>query len=223
MKVDQVQIISRHGARNPTANALKKLKATIAKLAGAKTSDPKLKFIETWRYPDVEADALTDFGRHEAHYAGARYAQQYKDLGKDAFVRADASARVVESAAFFIQGFTGKAFNKAEATVLPNVIQNGKNMTLDIGTCDTYEDQKIDPGEVAEENWTKTMGPAIVKRLNAALGTKLTIDDETVNSLISLCAFDSIKGAEWVESPWCAVWTDEELRQNEYWYDVSKF
>jgi len=223
MQVDQVQIVSRHGARNPTANALKKLKKTISQLSSAKTSDPKLKFIETWTYPEVEADALTDFGRHEVYNAGARYAKQYASLGKETFVRADESARVVESASFFLQGWNGDAFSTTAPKALPDVIQMGKNMTLDIGTCDTYENQEVDPSEVAEENWTATFGPAIVKRLNAALGTNLTIADETVTALISLCAFDSIKGAEWVESPWCKVWTNDEMRQNEYWYDLSKF
>jgi len=41
--------------------------------------------------------------------------------------------------------------------------------------------------------------------------------------LISLCSFDSLKGAEWVESPWCGVFTDDEFKGNEYYYDVSKF
>ena len=67
----------------------------------------------------------------------------------------------------------------------------------------------------------KIFTPSIVSRLNSALNVNLNGND--IPNLISLCSFDSLKGQNWIQSPWCDVFSKEEYKQNEYYYDLSKF
>ena len=94
---------------------------------------------------------------------------------------------------------------------------------MSISTCTT--DEALDPpyGDVAEQNWLDVFAPPIAKRINSALSPAANITGSDVTNLISLCSFDSLQGAEWTESPWCRVFSDEEFKGNEYYYDLSKF
>jgi hypothetical protein len=96
------------------------------------------------------------------------------------------------------------------------------NDTLSIGSCLAYEDLDTAPGDVAEANWSSVFAKPIAARINKALGTNITSSSDVTN-LMSLCSFDSLKGQDWVESPWCGAFTKDEFTQNEYWYDLSKF
>lgn len=111
MTIDQVQIYSRHGARNPTASALKKIVATLDKVVNRTSTDSTLSFLQSYSYGNVQADQLTDFGRREMWYAGKKFADEYKGLVGDKFTRAGSDARVVESGAFFLQGLQGQDFS----------------------------------------------------------------------------------------------------------------
>ena len=112
----------RHGARNPTAAALKRILASLTEVEGKASSDPALDFVKTFTYNTSQADLLTDFGRHEVYLAGVRYAEEYKDLGSDVFTRADSDKRVVESGGWFLQGFKGETFNLNATLDMPDVV-----------------------------------------------------------------------------------------------------
>ena len=185
---------------------------------------------------------------------GRRYAEEYKQLAGDIFVRASSDGRVVESGEFFLQGFEGQNYSLTAkkpdvdlvrptppldtiqqdplAASYQNNLTNryavqvvyegdGLNDTLSIGTCTTDENLAPAFGDEAEDNWLSVFAPPIAYRLNSALGTNVSGTD--ITNLLSLCSFDSLKGQDWVASPWCKVFTDAEFRQNEYYYDLSKF
>jgi hypothetical protein len=58
--VDQVTVLSRHGARSPTASALKKIQASVDKLANVTTvGDAALEFVKTYTTKGFQADQLT--------------------------------------------------------------------------------------------------------------------------------------------------------------------
>jgi len=65
-------------------------------------------------------------------------------------------------------------------------------------------------------------GP-IADRINSALSPAANISGTDVTYLMSLCSFDSLKGQDWIKSPWCDVFSEAEYKQNEYYYDLSKF
>ena len=97
----------------------------------------------------------------------------------------------------------------------------GDNNTLSQKACKAFDNYDPDLGDEAESNWLEIFTPAISDRLNSALGSNVTLDD--ITNIMSVCSFESILGEEWVESPWCGVFSDAQWGQNEYFYDVSKF
>lgn len=112
MTIDQVQIYARHGARNPTASALKRIQASLAKVANRTSTDSTLSFLETYAYGEgVKADQLTDFGRRELWVMGDSFRQDYPSLYEDRFIRAASDGRVVESGEFFLQGLRGEEYS----------------------------------------------------------------------------------------------------------------
>lgn len=157
--VDQVTIVSRHGARSPTASALKKITATIAKATNATITDDTFAFVKNYTLDGYTADQLTDFGRRQMYDSGVTYAKRYKSLAKKSFTRSASQDRVVESSQYFIQGFSGQKFNIINSTLLtlPDVIVSedaGMNNTMANMNCPAFDDATVDPGDVAEDNWT---------------------------------------------------------------------
>ena len=68
--------------------------------------------------------------------------------------------------------------------------------------------------------WSSIFGPPIADRLNAhALGANLTGED--IPNLISLCAFETV--ATSTLSLFCAIFTQAEFAQFEYWADLEKY
>lgn len=123
MTVDQVQVYSRHGSRNPTAAALKRIITSLNKVVNRTSTDETLAFLEGYSYGDVKADQLTDFGRKEMWYAGKKFAKAYPGLVGDKFTRAGSDGRVVESGAFFLQGLEGQEFSTSANKSAVNVVR----------------------------------------------------------------------------------------------------
>ena len=101
------QILSRHGARDPTvaksasyAQTIEKIKKNVQDFTGAYL------FLEEYNY-DLGADQLTVFGEHEMVNSGIAFFEHYQSLSNISvpFFRASGEQRVVESAQRFGQGF----------------------------------------------------------------------------------------------------------------------
>lgn len=102
-----VQVLSRHGARYPTASktvsynrTIQKIKSKVDRFSG------EYAFLKDYEYT-LGADQLTLFGQHEMVNSGIKFYRRYRSLAKhlDPFVRASSELRVVESAQNFTQGF----------------------------------------------------------------------------------------------------------------------
>lgn len=106
-KVIFAQVLSRHGARDPTASKtaayaqlVQKLKKTASAFKG------KYAFLEDYNYT-LGADQLTAFGEQEMFNSGVEFFNRYKNLAKQfpLFVRASSENRVVVSAQKFDEGY----------------------------------------------------------------------------------------------------------------------
>lgn len=106
-KVTFAQVLSRHGARDPTASkteaynsTVQKLQTTVPRFAG------KYAFLNEFAYT-LGADQLTVFGEQEMISSGIAFHDRYKELAKKStpFIRASGEARVVKSAKNFSQGY----------------------------------------------------------------------------------------------------------------------
>ena len=102
-----VQILSRHGARDPTASKTASYNKTIQKIKSqVKQFSGEYAFLKGYSYT-LGADQLTFFGEQEMVNSGIKFYDRYQSLAKrlDPFVRASSETRVVESAQKFTQGY----------------------------------------------------------------------------------------------------------------------
>lgn len=94
------QILSRHGARDPTASKTSDYNDTIQQVqANVKNFTGPYAFLADYEYT-LGADQLTIFGQQELINSGIKYYNRYEKLASHPapFVRSSGEARVVESA-----------------------------------------------------------------------------------------------------------------------------
>jgi hypothetical protein len=223
------QILSRHGARDPTAlksGKYRDLMEHIQKTAG--NFRGVYKFLQTYRYT-LGADQLTTFGEQELVNSGMKYYHRYQALAKDTvpFVRSAGQERVVESAQNWTQGFhAARAADKA-ATVPDKypydivVINEGEtfNNTLSHDTCPKFE---TSIAEDAQSKWASIFIPALSKRINrnlvgANLNTELTIH------LMDMCPFDTVASPLGTISPFCKLFTHDDWVNYDYYQTLGKY
>lgn len=225
------QILSRHGARDPTSSKTASYNATIQKIHANVTKYPgKYAFLKTYEYT-LGADQLTEFGQQEMVNSGIKYYHRYEKLAQDIvpFVRSSGEDRVVESAQNWTQGFThAKEGNSNANHKYPtvNVIipeGNGINNTLDHDLCTAFENgTNSEIADNAQAKWANVFIPPIRKRLNANLvGAHLTTD-ETIY-LMDLCPFNTVASSVGKISPFCDLFMVEEWRQYDYYQSLGKW
>jgi hypothetical protein len=226
------QILSRHGARDPTASKtvtyaalVSHLKSTVKSFTGAYA------FLTAYNYT-LGADQLTTFGQQEMVNSGIKFFDRYAALGLKVapFIRSSSEARVVESAQNFSQGFHQALVrhNGHDAKPYPygiTVISEdaGSNNTLNHGLCTAFEngtDSKI--GGNAQTLWMNVFVPPIQARLNHDLpGANLSTTD--VISFMDLCPFNTIASPVGTLSPFCNLFSDSEWHSYDYYQSLGKY
>lgn len=225
------QVLSRHGARDPTASKTKLYNATIQKIDANVQSYPgKYAFLKDYQYT-LGADQLTTFGQQEMVNSGIKYYQRYEQLASrlTPFVRSSSEARVVESAQNFTQGFhSAKVGDYKKDSAYPYPILSiseaeGSNNTLNHDLCDTFEDGPDDSiASNAQKTWMNVFVPAIQSRLNSNLkGANLTQTE--VIYMMDLCPFNTVASPTAAISPFCALFTEQEWHQYNYYETLNKY
>ncbi|KAF8812207.1 acid phosphatase [Phlegmacium glaucopus] len=215
--ITQVNIIQRHGARFPTLGAAARIVTSIIKLQSATHyTDPRLTFLTNYTYA-LGANDLVPFGASQSQEAGQETFQRYSCLISKTnlpFVRSSGGTRVVESATNWTLGFSVAsryAYNPVLSVILPEHL----NDTLDDKMCPNAG------SSVAQTHlWSSIYGAPVADRLNAqAPGASLSAED--IPNLIQLCALETV--ATGTLSPFCAIFTQAEFAQFEYWADLEKY
>ncbi len=231
-KVTFAQVLSRHGARDPTASKtvlynglIQKLKSNVQRFEGS------YRFLARYKY-NLGEDQLTRFGENQLVNSGIKYYNRYKGLTQHLypFVRASGQDRVVMSAKNFTQGYEQAAFADTGTKIDPEahkivVISEapGSNNTLDHGLCKDFEDlPAYEGGKIAQETWQEIFTPPITARLNAALpGANLTAL-ETI-FFMDLCPFETVASPLGEISRFCSLFTPDEWRQYDYYQSLGKY
>lgn len=102
-----VQLLSRHGARDPTLSKTLLYNDTISRLRPVVDEFKGIyAFLANYTYT-LGADQLTYFGQQEMVQSGIDFFNRYESLAKkySPFIRAASEERVVESARYFIRGY----------------------------------------------------------------------------------------------------------------------
>lgn len=227
------QVISRHGARFPSAKKSKGYAALIKGIqANATSFKGNTKFIRSYNYT-MGGDDLVPFGVNQMVNSGTKFYQRYAALAKKAvpFIRISDSERVVASGVNFIKGFqkaklNDKHANHRQSSPKVNVLiseESGTNNTLNHSEiCAKFEESEL--GDEVEEKYMAIFVPPIRARLEANLpGIKLENID--VISLMDICPFDTVSrtsdGSEL--SPFCDLFTKAEWTQYDYLQSLSKY
>lgn len=239
------QVLSRHGARDPTASKTAKYNATIQRIHSAvdvTSYGSGYEFIADYEYT-LGADQLTVFGQQQLVNAGRQFYARYQALAASGthnlppFVRSSGQDRVVESALNWTQGFHaasaaagagGADDDGSSSSSYPyNIVviseDSGSNNTLDHGLCTAFEDgPDADISDNAQSLWMDVFTPAITARLNENLPGANLSATETIY-MMDLCPFNTIADAEGRISAFCGLFTQDEWKSYDYYQSLGKF
>jgi hypothetical protein len=232
-QVTFVQVLSRHGARYPSASKSKKYAALIDNIqANATAYKGKLAFLRSYEYK-LGSDDLTEFGERQMVGSGLKFYQRYEELTRLAvpFIRSSDSERVVQSGENFIKGFQhakshDKDANHRQPSPEISVIiseADGSNNTLNhADTCTNFENSSL--GDDVADNYTAIFWPPIRARLEADI-PGVTLEDDDVTSLMDMCPFDTVSQSSnsTTQSPFCDLFTETEWTQYNYLQSLSKY
>lgn len=227
--VASAQVLSRHGARDPTISKSLAYSQVIERIKSKVKSFPgNFAFLANYSYT-LGADQLTELGKQEMVNSGRAFFSRYKDLAETSlpFVRASGQRRVIESAERFNAGFHGakKAAGGNDDEEYPyNVVviseATGSNNTLDHGLCTAFEVSTI--GSTAQSRFASVFTPPITARLNANLpDANLTLPDTIF--MMDLCPFETVASSSSTSSPFCALFTPAEWKQYDYYQTLGKY
>lgn len=223
------QVLSRHGARDPTmsktlaySQVIERIKSNVSKFQG------NFAFLANYSYT-LGAEQLTELGKQEMVNSGRAFFSRYDDLAQTSlpFVRASGQRRVIESAQEFSEGFhdAKKGAGGTEDGEYPYdviVISEaaGSNNTLDHGLCTAFEVSTT--GSTAQSTYASVFTPPITVRLNANLpDANLTLTDTIF--IMDLCPFETVASSFSTSSPFCALFTSTEWKQYDYYQTLGKY
>lgn len=129
--------------------------------------------------------------------------------------------RVLQTATMFVRGFLGFAAPQQGSVISVT----SKGFPASVGDtlapsdmCPNFEDTEGGENKTA---WDNIWIPPVQERLQALIEGNLTLTASDVSQIPYLCGFEShITGQL---SPWCDVFTDEELKQYEYSNDLRYY
>ncbi|KAK3319298.1 histidine phosphatase superfamily [Apodospora peruviana] len=235
------QVLSRHGARNPTAGKSAFYTDLIDRLHRTTTSygpDPEFLFLKDYVYR-LGADQLTPFGQQEMVDSGTKFYRRYRSLissnGEQPFIRASDQDRVVMSARNFTQGYhaalVADGGSPHHGGDLPYKILTisesaDANNTMHHGLCTAFESSVT--GSAAQATFASTFTPRLISRLEPQLRGFTFVSSVDVIALMDLCAFETVNidpssiGRSKL-SPFCNLFSENDWKYYDYYQTLGKW
>ncbi|KAJ7476057.1 phosphoglycerate mutase-like protein [Mycena latifolia] len=220
--VEQVMLMGRHGSRFPLSSELPYITNLTAKLAAPAGAaaikrahlPASMQFLKDGYTSTLGVNDLTAPGRRQLFDHGVDFRLRYPNLAASS-VLAGNQDRVVESAQWFSQGFFGRAWANLSASVFSTIQEDSVTVSW-ITPMDTCPKWQYAYGQSAVDAWGAVYLPPITKRLNKLIpGVNFT--DGDAHGALYACAYDYAAHAT---SPWCAVFTADEILDFEYELDL---
>ncbi len=165
--------------------------------------------------------------------SGIKYYERYQNLTNRGMpvVRSSGQQRVVQSAQNFTQGYHQANLvdltSTSPSTFPYDIViiseEAGSNNTLDHGLCTEFEkglDSIID--DSAQAQWQNMFIPSIQARLNTDMRGANLSQTET-RDMMDLCPFNTVATTIGAISPFCALFTEEEWHQYDYYQSLGKY
>lgn len=222
-----VNILSRHGARYTSVNDMRSFTTLQQKLSHTFTNKA-FSFINDWvnKYPEDNAELLTDLGYKEMAYLGKFYGKELKSLLNgtvspegnllSARFGTTRKTRTQESALWFYKGLTGVLTGQELSNLKPEVRDSVLRF---YENCKRYEQETADLSEQMKfEN-----GPLFQKvRIDVTrrLGTNASLSVGDIKMLYRLCATEL---AIMDNADWCKLMAESEREVLEYDNDIEDY
>ncbi|KAK0883290.1 hypothetical protein LTR87_003032 [Friedmanniomyces endolithicus] len=218
------QILSRHGARDPTASKTAQYHATIHKLQGQRE--------ELHGAICLSGRLRVQSGRRSAYRVWTAGDDRLRDqvlqplqlIGSlRPFVRSSGQARVVESAQNWNRGFHAAKVADQRSGYADAAYPYPIVVIPETDVCNAFEN--VPDGNIASDaqaQWAAVFISPIQTRINAALpGANLTVM-ETVH-MMDLCPFNTVASPNGTIPGFCALFTEEEWHQYGYYQTLNKY
>ena len=234
-KLEQVQLLSRHGERYPTTNKGKAFEAIYKKLESynetfrgdlAFLNDGYTYFVKDKFWYDKETSPKNSKGpysgtdnamRHGATFR-SRYGSLY-DVNSTLPVFSSNSGRCYETSRYFARGFLGDDFEEDKTvkfSILDEDEESGLNTLTPRHSCPNYNELAFD--DVAERYNTSYLNDIAGRLEDQNPGLNLSTSE--VENLFQWCAYEiNVRGS----SPFCDLFTNEEFVRYSYSNDLSNY
>ncbi|KAK4049313.1 hypothetical protein OIV83_004250 [Microbotryomycetes sp. JL201] len=223
-KIEQVQLLHRHGARYPTTGSGP---AELAvKLKSAVQPSGNLSFLADWTYK-LGSEILTPFGRGQLFNLGTSFRVKYGALldeempGASArrkpLFRTETQDRMYKSALNFAAGFFGIPYEDQYEQLVTIEWPDFNNTLSPYMTCHNADRRDLTLGPAKMAEWMSIYLTDARKRLNTQLhGVELTLRD--VFNMQLMCAYEMVALGG---SSFCKLFTEDEWRGFEYAIDLQ--
>lgn len=232
-----VWTLNRHGNRNPgksvtvSVKEIADLKDEIINSYNAGNSQLCAQDIEefkkwTWNETlEISQSFLTGTGYEELYDIGKRIREKYPHLvegsSNDFYFRPTNEQRTITSAVAFVHGLTdGTSLN-----VSIDEVQERDDVIRPYENCDRYQ-EKVKGGTSLEEHldayYKTTEFVAVQNAVQRKLGIPSRLSPDDIYSFYEICRFYR-SWTQNLKSPWCAVFSDEDLAVLEYRDDVRHY
>ncbi|KAF2465693.1 acid phosphatase PHO12 precursor [Lindgomyces ingoldianus] len=227
--IDQAAFVSRHGSRYPDQGAYNEWVNLSSRIHAAKFAvlDENLKFLSSWlpvlKHPAEEVAQISTTGYKELYDMGATYRLRYPNLyvyNTNFTLWSNyysSSPRVRDSARLFARGFLGPNATDLGSIFAINASdpRSFMNSLAPSDLCPAYSDNS---GGIQKDTWDNIYLPPIQTRLNKLIRGDFQFTQKDVNIIPYICGFETqITG---FTSPWCSIFTEEEILQYEYAQDL---
>ncbi|KAI2469419.1 phosphoglycerate mutase-like protein [Annulohypoxylon bovei var. microspora] len=230
-EVTFAQVLSRHGARDPTEHKSLAYGALIDRIHKSVTNYGQgFEFIKDYKYT-LGADQLTLYGEQQMVDSGIGFYERYKQMTTiyTPFVRSSGQERVVESAQNWTQGFHearladknshGPDTYPYKMLIIPET--DGFNNSLSPNLCPAFEDSQHESDD-EQDTWIEKVVPPLTDRLNQNLpGANLT-DQETIY-VMDLCPFNTVANDKGKLSKFCHLFSMDDWRDYDYYQSLGKW
>jgi hypothetical protein len=227
--ITQVHLLYRHGARYPTSGSAPSTFAakinSATQQAGGFTATGSLEFLNTWTYK-LGAELLTPFGRLQNFELGVAFRQQYGALlnnftaaGALPVFRTESQDRMVKTAQNFAAGFFGVPEFLSEVNIEIVVETSGLNNSgAPYEVCNNSNvGSRGSIGSTAAAAFAKNAFNNTLNRLNREV-KGITFTPTDAIAMLQLCSYETDALGY---SSFCKLFTAEDFRNYEYYYDIS--
>lgn len=222
----QLNMLSRHGARYPTAGSgvediAAKLKNYTTGVLGDVDFSGDLSFLNNWNYK-LGQEILVPVGKEELFESGTLhqygYGHLYPNDGK-IIARSTTQRRMIESAEYFLAGFFGLEWTSNVTLVLAreNLTGTFNNSLAGYQNCPNANNFRSVGGNNASKEWQGIYLADATQRLQAqAPGFNWSVKDSY--DAQSMCAYETVALGY---SAFCGLFTYEEWEGYEYSIDLQ--